>query len=400
MLSDVYFPRVNGVSTSIKTFTHSLRMAGHRVILAVPEYGESKLVYHNKAEDIYRIPARRVILDKEDRLFNGRYFEELLQLLQAEKIDILHIHTPFRAHYWGIRLARALGCPCVATYHTFFEEYLHHYIPLVPRRWLRAIARRFTVSQSRQVDKLIVPSTAMHGLLQAYGVTNDMQVIPTGLNLAQIAVGNGRRFREAYGIDAQRPVIGHIGRLAHEKNIIFLLQVLDELRQQTPDILLLIAGEGPAKRDLIRQAARMGLTDNILFVGYLSREQALWDCYRAADVFVFSSRTETQGLVLLEAMATGVPVVSTAVLGTKDILLPQRGALVAAETVADFSQKVALLLSNPLVRENKSREASAYVHEWSDTEMATRLEQFYLHILQRDTSLADNDDVLLAENIQ
>ena len=156
MLSDVYFPRVNGVATSIKTFTNSLRKAGHKVILAVPEYGDSKLVFHNKQEDMYRIPARRLIFDAEDRLLKGEYFTELLQQLQREDIDIIHIHTPFRAHYWGIRLARELNCACVATYHTFFEEYLHHYIPIVPCRWLRAMARRFTVNQSRQVDKLIV----------------------------------------------------------------------------------------------------------------------------------------------------------------------------------------------------------------------------------------------------
>jgi len=398
MLSDVYFPRVNGVSTSIKTFTHSLRKAGHRVILAVPEYGVSRLVYYDKLEDIYRIPAHRVILDKEDRLLNSRYFEELLHLLQAEKIDVLHIHTPFRAHYWGVRLARALACPCVATYHTFFEEYLHHYIPLVPRRWLRAVARRFTVSQSRQVDQLVVPSTAMHALLQEYGVSDAMQVIPTGLNLAEVSGGDGRRFREALGIDANRPVIGHIGRLAHEKNIVFLLQVLNELREKTPDILLLVAGEGPAKKDLLRQANRMGLTKNIIFVGYLSREQSLWDCYCAADVFVFSSRTETQGLVLLEAMASGVPVVSTAILGTKDILLQQRGALIAADAVDDFSQKVALLLSNPLLRATLSREAQAYVHEWSDDEMAARLEQFYRRVLQQEALLTD--EALLTESGQ
>jgi len=400
MLSDVYFPRINGVSTSIKTFTHSLRKAGHRVILAVPEYGEAKLVFHDKAEDIYRVPARRLILDKEDRLLKGKYFAELLQLLQHEEIDILHIHTPFRAHYWGLRLARELGCPCVATYHTFFEEYLHHYVPLVPRSWLRAMARRFTVSQSRQVDKLIVPSTAMHELLQDYGVANSMTVIPTGLDLTQIAVADGGCFRDAYAIDPQRPVMGHVGRIAHEKNITFLLQVLKTVKQQIPNILLLIAGEGPAKKDLIREANKEGLSENVLFVGYLSREQDLWDCYRAADVFVFSSRTETQGLVLLEAMATGVPVVSTAVLGTKDILLPQRGALVAAETVADFAQKVVHLLDNPALRENKGREGAAYVHEWSDKEMALRVEQFYLQTIQQRSAAKNTPETILAEGVQ
>lgn len=399
MLSDVYFPRVNGVATSIKTFTHSLRKMGHHVILAAPDYAESKMVFYDKREQIYRIPARRLILDKEDRLIRGEYFDELLQQMRKENIDLIHIHTPFRAHYWGIRLARELNCRCVATYHTFFEEYLHHYIPMLPKRWLRAVARRFTVSQSRQVDELIVPSSAMYQLLQDYGVTNTMTVIPTGLDMTQIAEGDSYHFRTQRNIDPQRPVIGHIGRIAHEKNIVFLLQVLQALKQKVPDILLLIAGEGPAKNSLQKQAKRLGLADNIVFLGYLSRERDLWDCYRAADVFVFSSRTETQGLVLLEAMAVGVPVVSTAVLGTADILWPERGAIIADESVEDFAQKVRRLLDNDLLRANKGREGKAYVHEWSDSTMAKRMEEFYLQLLSQHEQTDDLAGSMLAERI-
>ena len=113
---------------------------------------------------------------------------------------------------------------------------------------------------------------------------------------------------------------------------------------------------------------------------------------------MFSSRTETQGIVLLEAMAVGVPVVSTAVLGTKDILLPERGALIAKESAEDFAGKVNLLLGNSLLRENKGREARTYVHEWSDTIMAGRVEQFYLQTIEQ-YSVADNTaETQLAES--
>jgi glycosyltransferase involved in cell wall biosynthesis len=253
------------------------------------------------------------------------------------------------------------------------------------------------VSQSRQVEQLVVPSSAMHDLLREYGVSCDMTVIPTGLDLNQIAEGDGQQFRQAHGITPDRPVLGHIGRVAHEKNIVFLLYVLKRVTESIPNILLIIAGEGPAKKSLMRHALRMGLSDNVLFVGYLSRQQALWDCYRAADVFVFSSRTETQGLVLLEAMASGVPVVSTAVLGTKDILLPERGAVVAVERVDDFSNKVIRLLQNRLMRANIGREGRAYVHEWSDTRMAMDMEQFYLATLHKTAVKRCGDSSVLVE---
>lgn len=397
MLSDVYFPRVNGVATSIKTFTDALRKLGHNVILAVPDYGDSNLVFYDKQSNIYRIPSRRLILDNEDRLIKGKYFSELLAFLRRDAIDLIHIHTPFRAHYWGIRLAKKLDCRCVATYHTFFEEYLHHYIPFIPKPWLREVARRFTVSQSNQVDNLVVPSTAMHELLQGYGVTNNMSVIPTGLNLKNIPIANGSHFRILEGIDSQRPVIGHVGRIAHEKNIRFLLDVVSEVRAQIPDVLLLLAGEGPAKESLMQLTHKMGLDDNVYFCGYLSREQELWDCYKAANVFVFSSNTETQGLVLLEAMAVGVPVISTAVLGTKDILLPQRGAIVVAERVKDFSKKVVQLLNNELLRANMGREALAYVSEWSDQVMAERMEQLYMQTLKQYSAVCNSTQDILTE---
>ena len=225
-----------------------------------------------------------------------------------------------------------------------------------------------------------------------------MAVIPTGLDLTQIPKPNGKRFRYENGIDFQRPVIGHIGRVAHEKNIAFLLRVLRGLKQEVPDILLLIAGEGPAKRSLQRQANKMGLKDNIMFLGYLSREQDLWDCYHAANVFVFSSRTETQGIVLLEAMAVGMPVVSTAVLGTIDILQSERGALIASESVDDFVTKVNRLLRNSLLRENKSREAKSFVHEWTDTAMAKKMESFYMQTLQQHALEKSIARTLLTEN--
>ncbi len=122
-----------------------------------------------------------------------------------------------------------------------------------------------------------------------------------------------------------------VGRVAHEKNIHFLVHVLAEVRKSVPDVLFVIAGEGPALPAVKRTVSSAGLDGNVLFVGYLDRRTALRDCYRAADVFVFASRTETQGLVLLESLALGVPVVSTAVLGTKEVLREARGAIVVAE---------------------------------------------------------------------
>lgn len=136
--------------------------------------------------------------------------------------------------------------------------------------------------------------------------------------------------RYEYGILSTRPVALYVGRAAHEKNIGFLLHALEYTRRLRPDILLLIAGEGPAVPDLKEKVNALGLRDHVQFIGYLDRSEALPACYAAADVFVFASRTETQGLVLLEAMAAGLPVVALSEMGTTDILAPGRGAFFAA----------------------------------------------------------------------
>lgn len=378
MLSDVYFPRVNGVSTSIHTFRHQARRRGHPVTLLAPRYG---LGEEDEAE-VVRIPSRRVPGDPEDRMV------KLLRMVQAgrrragEGFDLIHVQTPFVAHYAGLRLARELELPVVETYHTYFEEYLGHYVPFLPDALLRRLARSFSRRQCNQLDGLIVPSRAMREVLQRYGVTTRTAVIPTGLAPADLERGDGPAFRVRRGIAAGRPVLLCVGRMAYEKNLGFLLQVLARVVERRPETLLVLAGEGPARASLEALARRLGLTDNTLFVGYLARDGALQDCYQAADAFLFASRAETQGLVLLEAMAQGLPVVSTAVMGTRELLDAGRGALVAAEEVEDFAAKVLALLDDPGLARRLGEEGEALAREWSSERLVEPILGFYREIVE------------------
>jgi glycosyltransferase involved in cell wall biosynthesis len=171
--------------------------------------------------------------------------------------------------------------------------------------------------------------------------------------------------------------------VAHEKNIDFLLDVLAEVHSKVPDILLVIAGEGPARKSLQARVERDAMQRHVLFVDYLPRGEPLWDCFCAGDAFIFASSTETQGLVLLEAMALGVPVVSTAVMGTRDILEAGKGGLVAEQETGDFGRKVMRLLGNEELRLRLGAEAKAYAGEWSAGEMADRLVIFYQGLLNK-----------------
>ena len=371
MVSDVYFPRVNGVSTSIETFRLALREQGVEVQLVVPRYGNE-----GEQANIRRVPGRKVMGDPEDRLVGWRAMHREV-LAAAKDAELIHVQTPFVAHYAGLNAARTLNLPVVATYHTLFEEYLQHYAPFLPSGWLRGQARAFSRRQCNQLDAVVVPSTAMRERLATYGVTSPMHVLPTGIPLQHFSGGRRDVFRYKYGIASTRPVALFVGRVAHEKNIGFLLEALVHACQQRPDMLLLIAGEGPATHELKLQVKKLGLDQNVQFIGYLDRTQDLPDCYAAADVFVFASRTETQGLVLLEAMAAGLPVIALSEMGTADILGAGRGAISPPPKPKAFGIALADLLNNPAFCKHLREEAPAYAAEWSDRAMARRLAHLY-----------------------
>jgi glycosyltransferase involved in cell wall biosynthesis len=320
--------------------------------------------------------------DPEDRRFHGGPLREALSPALAAQVDLVHIHTPFIAHYAAVRFARSHGLPVVATYHTFFEDYLHHYLPLLPRPAGRFIARHFTRSQCADVAALVSPSAQMRDALLAYGVDAPIEVLPTGLPAESYVPGNGARFRQRFDLPATQPLVLYVGRVAYEKNIDFLLRMFVRLRARRPDALLVIAGEGPARGRLVRLARELGVEGQVRFIGYLHRATELPDCYAAGDAFVFASRTETQGLVLLEAMAQGTPVVSTAELGTRSILVPGSGAFVSPEDEETFAAHVqeALALDPAHPRRAQLR---AHATTWASQAMARRLVAFYERVCAR-----------------
>ncbi|HXA36447.1 MAG TPA: glycosyltransferase [Steroidobacteraceae bacterium] len=377
-ISDVFFPRVNGVSTSIETFRRDLVELGHEVVLVAPRYSPAAADPSETANpSIHRVPARAVPRDPEDRIMSWSGLRRALAELAQGKFDVVHIHTPFLAHYAGLMFARKQDTPVVATYHTLFEEYLHHYVPLLPREICRGLARRFSRSQCNQMDALIAPSQAMRQALLAYGISAPIEILPTGLPAERFKAGDGKAFRRRHGLAQDQPLLLYVGRAAHEKNIGFLLEMMLALRSMRPEALLLIAGEGPAAHALRAQATRLGLDGSVRFLGYFERGGELQDCYSAADVFVFSSLTETQGLVLLEAMAQGVPVVAIPRMGTIDILGPGLGCRHAPYDQKGFAEVVRDLLADKTACAALGLEARQYAHSWASIRMAQRLSALY-----------------------
>ena len=383
LISDVYFPRVNGVSTSIKTFTEQLQMLGHSVHIVVPDYGQVNHATDDEAW-ITRVPARSIYFDPEDKLMKYREILRLLPMLKTNNFDLIHIHTPFIAHYAGLKLGKLLQLPVVETYHTFFEDYLHHYLPWIPKMAARGLARFISKKQCNQVDAIVAPSQPMLDVLRTYGIKTRAAVIATGLQASSFKEANGDAFREKYGIALQRPMLLYVGRVAHEKNIDFLVRVTQLLVKVMPEALLVITGEGPAEPSLRALVKTLGIEKNVQFIGYLERHTELNACYKAADIFVFASKSETQGLVLLEAMAQGTPVVAIAELGTASILVEGQGAMIAIEDESEFMHKVHALLLNPVHRQHLGERAREYAqNNWSAATQAERMVTFYNEIISK-----------------
>lgn len=373
MISDVYFPRINGVSTSIQTFRDEFIAKGNQVTLIAPAYASRE-----ETEDwVIRINSRRIPFDPEDRMMKYKKILEIIPRLQKEKFDLIHIHTPFVAHYAGMSIAKELNIPSVITYHTLFEEYLFHYIPFLPKQFLRTFARHFSRKQCNQANSIVAPSSVIVDLLIRYGVKQPVEIIPTGINCQYFKNGDGNKFRTKFNIPSNKKILLTVSRVAYEKNIHVLIEAIAAIKNKFPEIYLVIAGEGPAKKSCMQLVKKLALEDHVQFVGYLDRNTDLIDCYHSADLFVFSSKTETQGLVLLEAMAASTPVVSVAAMGTKDILNDCPAANIVQDTVDDFCSKIVLLFGQQDYLEKLRIEAPVYAQRWDSRNIADKMLQYY-----------------------
>ncbi len=334
MVTNTYLPHVGGVANSVHTFAEAYRAKGHTVTVIAPEFEDAP----EKEADVIRVPALQH--------FNGSDFSVSLPLvppltrkMKARKPDLFHSHHPFLLGDTALRMAATLGKPLIFTYHTMYEHYTH-YVP-ADSPVIRRFAKKLAVEYCNLCDHVIAPSDSVREIIQGRGVTAPISVIPTGIDPNRFADGDGDAFRAAWGLPAEAVVVGHVGRLAREKNGVFLASALAAfIREQPEQRRALIVGAGPADKEMREVFEKAGIADRAIFPGKLTG-RALADAYRAMDLFAFSSKTETQGMVLAEAMAAEKPVVALDAPGARDIVRDRaNGRLVMEERVDAFADAV------------------------------------------------------------
>ena len=299
IFTDTYFPQISGVATSIKTLKDALEKQGHNVFIftTTDPHVQKGAVEAN----VFRFSSVPFI-SFTDRRVAFRGFFEATKVAREVKLDIVHTQTEFALGMIGKYVAHQLKIPAIHTYHTMYEDYLHY---VLNGHLLRPYhVKQFTNVYLKNMDGVISPSERVEKLLKRYKVTLPMKVIPTGVDIESLNQPITNDVRHDLGIEPDAQVLLTLSRIAGEKKINRILNVLPEIVDEFPKACLVIAGDGPDLEVLQEQVERLTLEDNVIFAGDVPHED-VGSFYKMADLFVSASDTETQGLTYIEALASG-----------------------------------------------------------------------------------------------
>ncbi len=379
VFTDSYKPYVGGVVRSIEIFTEELKQLGHEVYIFAPNYPGLP-----EEEDIFRFPS---IPSTYKGFYLGLPFSTRLEeFLNSHPLDIIHVHSPFILGRLGARVAKKLDIPLVFTYHTLYDQYTH-YVPLI-KDLSKELTRKVTVSFCNQCDLVITPTEIICTHIENMGVKTNIRWLPTGIDLTEFSSLDRTWLKKKLGLDQGEPVLLFVGRAAKEKNIPFVIDGFAKIVEQYHKASLVIVGEGPETLHLKKYVKELALSERVFFTGNLSRVD-LVNAYGGADLFVFSSATETQGIVIAEAKAAGLPVVAVNAFGVANMVSDgEDGYLVAMDRQA-FSEQIINVLKDDELRQCLAKRAVENAKQFSSRLCARKLVQYYQELL--DTRLTKTD---------
>ena len=366
LFSESFRPVQNGVTTSLLTLIDGLRQRKHQVWVFAPDnelQTEPEINVQRFPSFVTSInPAYPLAYPFLPRLALASQFNRL-------RLDVVHTHTPFVLGLTGANLALSRNVPLVTTFHTFYSQY-SHYVPLFPDSMTQNLLDVYLPWYYNRCAAILCPSHVAAETLRQMGVESPIEVVPTGIALprAEHRTEQARiRTRAALGLAADTPLLLFAGRMAQEKNLSWLLANLGKVLRAFPRAKLLLAGDGPYREELEQEAEKLQLSDAVQFLGALSRKE-LDPLLAAADVFCFPSPSETQGLVIGEARASGTPTVAIDAGGAPETITEGVDGFRVPEGDADlFTQRIVQLLCDTELRErmrvNALRNAQAFVPE-------------------------------------
>lgn len=393
MMSNTYKPILGGLEKSVEAFSDAYRRKGHRVIIVAPEFEESL-----PEKDVIRMPSLQH--------FNNTEFSVKLPIpgmltdaLGEFKPDIVHAHHPFLIGATALRVAYKYHVPLVFTHHTLFEQNTH-YVPGGDTEAMKRFVIELSTGYANLADHVFAPSGSLVELLRDRGVESPMDVVPTGIDLARFE-GAAPDGRKEWNIPANAFVVGHVGRLAPEKNLEFLARAVAGYLSVTPDAYFLLAGKGPSEEAVRQIFFDKGVEDRLRVVGMVQDEKLI-AAYRAMDVFAFASQSETQGLVLTEAMAGGVPIVAVDACGVRDVVDDKiTGRLLPVEDEKGFAAALDWIKKRrPTEREAMRLAACRRAAEFSMEICAAKALGIYASLSWKEFMRRESDDSAWAKTMR
>ena len=351
MMSNTYTPIAGGLEKSIRTFSTQLRKLGHKVTIVVPEMKEAP----KREQGVLRIPAIPQVVGT-DFSVNVPVPGQLSKLVDSFKPDLVHAHHPFLVGDLALRLCGQYQIPLVYTHHTLFDRYQYD-LPLANGAWKHFLVR-LSAGYANLTDRVIAPSESVRRILIRRGVRVPIAVVPTGIDTRDFAAGNGRALRRRLGIPRTAFVIGYSGRLAPEKNLDFLARSSARFMKKNGNVYFLALGAGPSRKKIHTFFKKSGIGNRVRFAGVLQGKQ-LADGYRAMDLFVFTSKSETQGLAITEAMAAGLPVITLDAPGAREIVRDKiNGRLLPAQNEKAFAEALSWFHDLSPAKQKKIKQAA------------------------------------------
>lgn len=394
--TNTFLPHVGGVARAVQTLLEDQRRARHRALVVAPEFADGPAP-RSIERSVARIPAL-THFNATDFSVRLPFAAMLSERLAKFRADIVHAHHPFLLGDTALREAASRQVPIVFTHHTLYERYTH-YLP-VESEALGDFASEVATRFANRCAAVVAPSESVRDLIVSRGVTVPVHAIPTGIDNALLASGRGARARKRLKLPADAPVIGHLGRLASEKNLSYLAESIGRALKQIPAARALVVGDGPARADMEKTFADLGVADRVAFAGKLSGAP-LRDACAAMDVFAFSSTSETQGLVLAEVMATGTPVVALDASGVREVVRDRKnGRLLPADTSAEiFARTLAQAFAKPEQLARWSEAARATAAELDRAKTSARLLVLYAELVDA-RRVADSGDNAFVKTIK
>lgn len=378
MFSNNYLPFIGGVPISIARLRRGLETLGDKLLVVAPSYKDQP----EAEEQVVRVPSLLTMGEKREFRLANIFLRQTRKQVRAFQPDIIHLHHPFWLGSLGLFLARRLKVPAIYTYHTRLEHYAH-FVPLPGLIFRNLISHALIKRFANKCDGVIVPTDSTEEYLRMIGVKTPTFVQPTGIEYTRfqaVTEEETEQLRRSLNL-GDKTVFISVSRLSNEKNIDFMIEAISSLQKTTSrPFHCLMIGEGHQKDRLQRKIKKLGLEANITLVGAIAPEEmAVW--YRLGDVFLFASKSETQGMVILEAMAAGLPVVAVRSSGIDDVVRQGFNGYKTPERLDQWCTQVKRLLEDDELRHTLSKQAQTFARNFSVEQFARNIRDIYASVL-------------------